>query len=336
MPKPGRAEQIRLLRNSIARIEAGSASARMEAKREAETPQTLGQASEKTLTRTASDAGFQPPASDIRLAPPRPPRFYEIAPASAADCSAAAGFALSIAGQMVKSLHRPLLWVAEDFALMEQGAPYAPGLAAYGISISDFTLIRTRSRLDIWRVMEEAIKSRAFAAIIGEPATLAGRDLPSLIRRLTINARASQSCAILLRPPTPDGFIAPSPLRFEIAAASASADERKQLAAGGGKPALAATESAQSALAQSALARPLPSPPVWSVHYRGAPGSTARLQQKTFHPERPFRASPSRAHLPHAGRPAPLSRSALLEEVTSMMIEERSSAALPVDISYAA
>lgn len=302
MPEPGRAEQANFihaqaqeatdrealftsrdkrtsldnLRRSIARIEAAG------------------------TIRDRTTAGPMPPASDIHadiaVPAPRPASFYEIAPASAADCSAAAGFALTIAGQMIKSLKRPVLWVAEDFALTEQGAPYAPGLAAYGIPVGDFILIRTRSRLDLWRVMEEAIKSRAFAAIIGEPAALAGRDLPALIRRLTINARANTACAMLLRPPAQAGFLAPSPLRFEVSARPADATEQPT---------------------PSVLARPLPAPPAWSVRYRGAHGALEGLD-----PERPFRAH--------------LSRTELLDEVSRMMIKERSGAALPVHISHAA
>lgn len=306
MPEPGRAEQanfastqtqapygmgavsapsdntrnkkvsLDILRRSIARIEAGG-----------------------TVRDAATDIPAPPPSdihADVLPPAPRPASFYEIAPASAADCSAAAGFALSIAGQMVKTLRRPVLWVAEDFALTEQGAPYAPGLTAYGIPVSDFILIRTRSRLDLWRVMEEAIKSRAFAAIIGEPSALAGRDLPALIRRLTINARAHTACAMLLRPPAQTGFLAPSPLRFEVSARTSETAEQP---------------------ATSTLARPLPAPPVWSVRYRGAPGALEGVD-----PEQPFKAH--------------LSRTDLLNEVSRMMIKERSGAALPVHISRAA
>lgn len=306
MPAPGRAERISFLRNSIARIEAGG-----KADHVAWAP--LGEAPlEEALLKGASSSQSPvpqktaPPASDIHVPAPRPARFYEIAPASAGDCSAAAGFALTLAGQMRQQLHRPVLWVAEDFTLMEQGAPYVPGLAAYGIPVSDFILIRMRSRLDLWRVMEEAIKSRAFAAIIGEPAALAGQDLPALIRRLTINARAHQSCAMLLRPPAQAPFIAPSPLRFEIAAKTADSKT---------------TDAVDSQPEASVLSRPLPAQPAWSVRYRGTPGAL-----KGRDTERPFTARLSR-------RP---SREALLEEVSSLLVKERSGAALSVDISRAA
>ena len=307
MSEPGRAEQLHLLRNSIARIEAGGVLQDAERKQVPRQPPSDSQVAAEMPVRISVTAPV-----------PRPASFYEIAPANAGDCSAAAGFALTIAGQMVKSRQRPVLWVAEDFALVEQGAPYAPGLTAYGIKTSDFTLIRTQSRLDLWRVMEEAIKSRAFAAVIGEPAALTGHDLPALIRRLTINARTHQSCAILLRPLAQSGFIAPSPLRFEVAATSPDYS------------------------AGSVLARPLPAPPVWSVRYRGAPGSAAYLDIPEFNREKPFQASLAQASLAQASlaqahsAKTHVSRAKLLEEVTSMMIKERSGAALPVHLSHAA
>lgn len=238
MPEPGRAERISFLRNAIARIEAGDGTAD-------NTGQAAGQA-----------AGQAP-----EFHRPRPAAFYEIAPAAGGDCGAAAGFVLSIAGRLARESRRPVLWAAEDFALAEQGGPYGPGLAAYGLGLTDLVLVRTAKQLDLWRVMEEAIRSRAFAAIIGEPASLAGRDLPSLIRRLTFAAQTHGSSALLLRPPSRAPFLAPSPLRFEVAARPAAADP------------------------DFPLARPLPGRPAWRVRYCGAGGALAG-----FAPERPFEA----------------------------------------------
>ncbi|MGE3247664.1 MAG: hypothetical protein AB7J19_15170 [Beijerinckiaceae bacterium] len=238
MPEPGRSERIAFLRAIVARIEAGGAAAAMPAR--------------------AISAAM---AEDIRPPAPRPASFYEIAPASGGDCGAAAGFALSLAGQMAKLVRRPVLWAVEDFAPAEQGLPYAPGLAAYGLGLNDFILIRTANRLDLWRVMEEAVKARAFAAVIAEPSALSGRDLPALIRRLTLAARSHGAFALLLRPPSQAPFLAPSPLRFEVAARPGSG------------------------MAGDILARPLPGVPAWTVRYRGAPG---RLEG--FDPDTPFEA----------------------------------------------
>ena len=211
MSQNGRAEALSFLRAKIARIETG-------------------------------DTGAQP-----ERAAPRHHAFYEIAPAEAGDMGAAAGFALMLAGAHMRARRRPLLWIVGDFALREQGLPYAPGLAAYGLHIHDFVLMRMSTRLDLWRAMEEAVKSGVFAAIICEPTALAGEDLPALVRRITLAARAHDARAILLRPPSRAPFLSPSPMRFEIAARSAPADY--------------------------GLARPLPGPPSWLLRHRGAPGS---------------------------------------------------------------
>ncbi len=211
MPSPGRAEALSFLRAKIARIETGAKGPELE--------------------RTA----------------PRHHAFYEIAPAEAGDMGAAAGFALMLAGAHVQARRGPLLWIAGDFALREQGLPYAPGLTAYGLHIRDFVLMRMSGKLDLWRAMEEAVKSGVFAAIICEPAALAGEDLPALVRRITLAARTHDARAILLRPPSRAPFLSPSPMRFEIAARAAPAG--------------------------LGLARPLPGPPVWRLRHRGAPGS---------------------------------------------------------------
>ncbi len=236
MPEPGRSERIGLLRAAVARIETGNVA-----------------------------SGYAPHSGQALsvggVFPSQAAFFYEIAPATGGDCSAAAGFALSIAGKLVGDMQRPVLWVVEDFAIAEQGAPYLPGLTPYGIGLNDFIQIRVSNRLDLWRVMEEAIKSRAFAAIIGEPATLSGRDLPSLIRRLALATRSHRACALLLRPVSPAPFLAPSPLRFEVAARA---------------PGMAA---------DFVLPRPLPGSPAWTVRYRGGAGLLPG-----FDPDKPFEA----------------------------------------------
>ncbi len=229
MPQPGRAEAISFLRAQIGRIEAGH------------------------------DAPAQVEAGEAALAARRN-AFCEIAPAAAGDMGAAAGFALMLAGREMCASRRPLLWIAEDFALTEQGLPYGPGLAAYGIALADFVLMRMNRRIDLWRAMEDAIKARVFSAIVAEPAGLAGDDLPALLRRLALCARNFDARAILLRPPAGRvPFLAPTPMRFEIAA--------------------------RPAAREIGLARPLPGAPAWTVRHRGAPGSLPGLA-----PDRPYAA----------------------------------------------
>ena len=57
---------------------------------------------------------------------------HEIAAASEAHLAAATGFALGLAAR--EQAH--ICWLAEDMALAESGAPYGPGLDAFGLHLS--------------------------------------------------------------------------------------------------------------------------------------------------------------------------------------------------------
>jgi hypothetical protein len=240
MPQPGRAEALSFCPEPLRPAR----------------PQGLSQGIEKTslgdlrahIARIESGRG---PQAATPVAP-RSDAFCEVAPAAAGDMGAATGFALMLAGRYLREKGAPLLWIAHDFAILEQGLPYGPGLAAYGVPIEAFVLMRLRQPLDLWRAMEEALKANVFSAVIAEPAALTGEDLPALVRRLVLCARTYGSRAILLRPPSRAPFLAPTPMRFEIAARSAPRDV--------------------------GLARPLPGPSAWNLRHRGAPGSLPGLQ----------------------------------------------------------
>jgi protein ImuA len=227
MSLAGRSEQISILRTAIARVEAGGAA-------------VAGDASASLARRRSA--------------------FFELAPAAPVDRGAAAGFAMALAARFSRMEGGPTLWIAEDFALSEWGIPYGPGLAAYGLGWRDFTLMRLARRADVWLAMEEAIRARAFAAIIAEPVSLAGADCPNLLRRLTMGARAAGARAILLRPPANERlpFLAPTPMRFEIAA--------------------------RPAPRSSAGRRPLPGRAAWGVRCAGPPGSLPGVDPDVFHP----------------------------------------------------
>ena len=228
MSLAGGAEQISLLRTAIARIEAGA---------------QAGQAT----------SGIAVSLDQRRSA------FFELAPAAPVDRGAATGFAMALAARFARAQNGPVLWIAEDFALSEWGVPYGPGLAAYGLNWRDFTLMRLARRADVWLAMEEAIRARAFAAIVAEPMMLAGADCPNLVRRLAMGARAAGARAILLRPPANERapFLAPTPMRFEI--------------------------KARPAPRPSAGRRPLPGRAAWGVRCAGPPGSLPRIDPDAFH-----------------------------------------------------
>ena len=216
------------LRTRIARIEAGPAGG-----------------------KGGEAAGVAVPAATSSMRSPRQPR----------RTGAATGFALMLAGRFLRETGRPMLWISHDFAILEQGLPYGPGLLSYGVPLEAFVLMRLRQPLDLWRAMEEAVKANVFSAVIAEPAVLTGEDLPALVRRLMLCARTQTGLqaarAILLRPPSRAPFLSPSPMRFEIAARPAPRD--------------------------LGLARPLPGLPAWNLLHRGAPGSLPGLQPGTIY-----------------------------------------------------
>jgi protein ImuA len=233
MSPGGRSERIGFLREAVARIEAGGSSLENNALQDAEAI-----AAARTRRRAA---------------------FFEIAPATMADGPAAAGFALMAATRLGAGEGGPLLWIAEEFALLESGVPHSPGLAFHGVPWGDFVLMRMARRADVFFALEEAIRARAFAAIVCEPAGLADADAKAVARRLAPAARASGARAILLRPPAGPRapFFAPTPMRFEVAARPAP------------RPA--------------AGRRPLPGLPAWRVRWTGPPGSVPGLEPDSIH-----------------------------------------------------
>jgi len=114
---------------------------------------------------------------------------HEIVAAYPGDIPAAAGFALALAARFQAARNRaPIVWVGEDFASLEQGALYGPGLALHGIDPGHLFLIHaTRAKDALW-AMEEALKCRAPAVVIGEIFTPKTYDLTAS-RRLVLAAQ---------------------------------------------------------------------------------------------------------------------------------------------------
>ena len=223
MSPGGRSERIRILRETIARMEGGCAPG-----------------------LAASEGSRSSPEAETRALERRRLAFFEVAPAHASDAPAAAGFALAVAGRFLREEGGALLWIADEFALLEGGAPYAPGLGAFGLGWRDLVLMRLPRRADVFLALEEAIRSRAFGAVICEPGALSGADAPAIVRRLAMGARTGGARAILLRPPASARAVSCAhahALRGGRAAGAASL-RRAQAAAGAGRLARAPRGSA--------------------------------------------------------------------------------------------
>src|SRR3569833_3667853 len=90
-----------------------------------------------------------------------------------------------------------LLWIAEDMALAESGAPHGAGREAFGLSPQRLLTVAVAHRQDLMWSMEEALRCRAVGAVIGE---LRHGALDSVaVRRLSLAAGDSGALAFLLR-----------------------------------------------------------------------------------------------------------------------------------------
>ena len=121
---------------------------------------------------------------------------HEISAAGEAHVAAAAGFAIGVAAHAAH-----LVWIAEDMALAESGAPYGPGLDDFGLSPERLLTVAAARRCDLLWAMEEALRCRATAAVIGE---LRHGELDAVaVRRLSLAAAESGALALLLRASPP-------------------------------------------------------------------------------------------------------------------------------------
>ena len=153
---------------------------------------------ETDLGVAARALAFGVPAIDASLQGGlAPASLHEIAPASARDLAAAAGFAFALAARAPDG--RNTLWIQTDFAALEAGNIYGPGCDLFGLPASRLLIVKVARPLDALWAMEEALKCRALACVIAElPKDGAIADLTAT-RRLTLAAREGGGFGFLLR-----------------------------------------------------------------------------------------------------------------------------------------
>jgi protein ImuA len=123
---------------------------------------------------------------------------HEIAAAGEVHLTAAAGFALAVSA---RSARKSTVWIAEDMALAESGAPYGPGLECFGVVPEHLLTVAAARVRDLLWAMEEALRCRAVGAVIGE---LRHGEINSVaVRRLSLAASESGALALLLRASPP-------------------------------------------------------------------------------------------------------------------------------------
>jgi protein ImuA len=152
---------------------------------------------------------------------------HEIATSTESAITAATHFALGLAAHGKEP--RAVLWIAEDMGLLENGAPYGPGLDDLGLFPERLVRVAAAKSRDVLWAMEEALRCRAVGVVIGEVRSADRLDLVAS-RRLSLAAGQRDVCAFLLRiAPGTDASAAAT--RWIVAAAPSRAN-----AAGPGPP----------------------------------------------------------------------------------------------------
>ncbi len=117
---------------------------------------------------------------------------HEIAGTAAGDDGAAVGFATMMLGRLAAGRGR-VIWLTRRRDL------YPPGLAALGLPPEPLILVPVHRDRDMVWAMEEALRHRHLAAVLGEVGQL---DLVAS-RRLQLAAEGLGVTGLLLRPPAP-------------------------------------------------------------------------------------------------------------------------------------
>jgi protein ImuA len=127
-----------------------------------------------------------------------PGTLHELSPTASVHFGAAAGFALALAVR-ASGGSRPVLWITHDFAIVEAGGLYGPGLDLFGLPMERLVLLRAPRPIDALWAMEEALKCRAVAAVIAELTEEGLSTDLTATRRLVLAAREGGGLGLLLR-----------------------------------------------------------------------------------------------------------------------------------------
>jgi protein ImuA len=121
---------------------------------------------------------------------------HEIKPAAYRDAPSALAFALAFIGDRLTPREgaSPLLWCLTERAAREWGAPYGPGLVAFGLDPALVLIVQARNAMDAAWALEEGLKAGAFIAALGQIEVKA----PIIARRLGLAAQTSHTPCLLL------------------------------------------------------------------------------------------------------------------------------------------
>ena len=117
-----------------------------------------------------------------------------------------AGFAAALAGRCRRDKPGAVLWVARHPEL------YGPGLARFGLAPERLIVVAVEREADALWVLEEALRTRGLAAVVGELTAL---DLTAA-RRLQLAAEAGGGTGLVLRPAATAGGIGAACSRWRV------------------------------------------------------------------------------------------------------------------------
>lgn len=141
---------------------------------------------------------FDVPAIDRAVGGALPIALHALAAAAPGDVPATHGFALALASRAGRS--GGCLWVTTAQYRREWGLPYGPGLARYGCDPGQLLLVEARRPVEAGWALEEALRSGAFALLIG-----AGVEADfTASRRLALAAADHATPCLLIDAPGPD------------------------------------------------------------------------------------------------------------------------------------
>lgn len=184
MSRGGRSEEVAVLRDALARIEGDGRIA-------------TGFTERKTARRAKVPLGRGLALDWVLRGGLGRGALHEVVAARSGDAGAASGFALALAARFAAaSPGAPVVWIIEDAAKSETGAPYAPGLAAHGLDPERLIVVRTPNGQDSLWAMEEALKCRA-AVVVADLWRTKVYDLVAS-RRLVLAARKGGTPGLMM------------------------------------------------------------------------------------------------------------------------------------------
>jgi len=148
---------------------------------------------------------------------------HEIAALGEAHAAAATGFVAGVAARAAAHL----VWIAEDMAALESGAPYGLGLDGFGLAPERLVTVAVAQRRDLLWAMEEALRCRAVACVVGEMRH--GALDAVAVRRLSLAAADTGALALILRA-MPGDDASTAATRWIVGAASAEGDAPRVMA----------------------------------------------------------------------------------------------------------